>query len=312
MKIEINEIIPLSHSEERIVEFHSVMNILNILTGQLQILNIDLNEDDFLKSVIEDLFSFAEIIRGGKIKNITQENVEELQKKILNTINENFTRYSEKVGDERLEKLIDNFKSIFSIMNIRLKEILNRTVDWDVFEIEKLKAEYIKVFKAIEKNSGGKYKIKYNINEKDKSDYLVSLNISNVDSQSIEIPPVFTDVFRDLLANARKYTHPGGEIYGDMVSDGEKIRIIVRDNGIGIPDIEISKVVNFGCRGSNVLDKRTMGGGFGLSKAFLACRDYGGRMWIESELGKGTIVSMEIPGRKASGKENDSSPQHTQ
>ena len=74
------------------------------------------------------------------------------------------------------------------------------------------------------------------------------------------------------------------------------LRVVVRDSGMGIPADELDKVVQFGYRASNVKDKvRTMGGGFGLTKAYKVVKGLGGRMWIESELNKGTSVKFELP-----------------
>ena len=38
-----------------------------------------------------------------------------------------------------------------------------------------------------------------------------------------------------------------------------------------------------------------MGGGFGLTKAFLVTQQFGGRMWIKSELGIGTRITLVLP-----------------
>ena len=42
-------------------------------------------------------------------------------------------------------------------------------------------------------------------------------------------------------------------------------------------------------------DKATMGGGFGLTKAYLVTRQFGGRMWIASRPGAGTRITLSIP-----------------
>ncbi|XFA71814.1 ATP-binding protein [Thermosynechococcaceae cyanobacterium Okahandja] len=69
----------------------------------------------------------------------------------------------------------------------------------------------------------------------------------------------------------------------------------LHDTGCGIPSSELTKVVGFGQRGSNVQHRRTMGGGFGLTKAFLVTKRFGGRMWIRSQEGVGTRITLQIP-----------------
>ena len=110
------------------------------------------------------------------------------------------------------------------------------------------------------------------------------------------MPPVFQDVMRDLLANARKYTPPGGVITAGLSDNGEGIRFVVKDTGMGIPESEIMKVVEFGYRATNAA-RPTRGGGFGLTKAFYITKTFGGRMWIESpvENGSGTRIEILIP-----------------
>jgi signal transduction histidine kinase len=70
---------------------------------------------------------------------------------------------------------------------------------------------------------------------------------------------------------------------------------VVEDTGRGIPAAELASVVQFGYRGSNVADVRSHGAGCGLTKAFLVARQFGGRFWIASELGRGTRIRFRIP-----------------
>ena len=100
---------------------------------------------------------------------------------------------------------------------------------------------------------------------------------------------------RDLLANARKYTPPGGQISSGVYVGPDYLRLVVEDNGRGIPEADLDRVVRFGERGSNVADVRTMGGGFGLTKACMLAQRLGGRAWIASRENVGTRVTLEIP-----------------
>jgi signal transduction histidine kinase len=111
------------------------------------------------------------------------------------------------------------------------------------------------------------------------------------------MPTIFQDVLRDLLANARKYTKPGGRITAGLRQNSDLLRFLIIDNGIGIPPAEILNVVKFGYRASNVADRVTHGGGFGLTKAFYVTRKFGGQMWVDSAgvEGKSTRVEICIP-----------------
>jgi signal transduction histidine kinase len=148
----------------------------------------------------------------------------------------------------------------------------------------------------MQKNSRGRYKIIYNIAEQEKRDYLVNFAIDSELNGTIFMPLILKDVIRDLVANARKYTPPGEGITVGISQKKEVLRFVIEDSGIGIPEDEIEKVIDYGYRASNVRDKvRTMGGGFGLTKAYHVVQQYNGEMWIESELGEGTKIRVEIP-----------------
>jgi signal transduction histidine kinase len=109
------------------------------------------------------------------------------------------------------------------------------------------------------------------------------------------MPLFFKDVMRDLIANARKYTAPGGTINVGVYETDAELRFVVQDTGRGIPPDELQTVVHYGRRGSNVQQVRTMGGGYGLTKAFLVTKRFGGRFWIKSELGVGTRITIIVP-----------------
>ena len=109
------------------------------------------------------------------------------------------------------------------------------------------------------------------------------------------MPPVFQDCLCDLVANARKYTPPGGCIHAKLEEDEDTFVLQVSDNGIGIPEDQIDRVVSFGFRGKNVANTIPYGGGFGLTKAYFYTLEMGGRMWIESNLSRGTTITIHIP-----------------
>jgi signal transduction histidine kinase len=114
----------------------------------------------------------------------------------------------------------------------------------------------------------------------------------------IWMPLRLKDVLRDLLANARKYTKPGGRVALALHQDEARILCVIEDSGYGIPEDELEKVAEFGYRASNVRDYPTMGGGFGLTKAVWLILSWGGRFHIASGLGEGTRIHIELPNKK--------------
>lgn len=183
-------------------------------------------------------------------------------------------------------------------MSIRSKELLDTITnpdEWKTYTIKQFNKDFNEFFHAVEKNSKGRYGIVQNIAKQESNDYLVNFDVdSDLDNQ-ISMPLLFKDVIRDLIANARKYTPPGGQIHVGTYQKNNMLRFIVEDNGIGIPSDELHRVFDYGFRAKNVLDKPTMGGGFGLTKALYIVGKLNGDIWIDSDEGVGTKIKIEVP-----------------
>lgn len=123
------------------------------------------------------------------------------------------------------------------------------------------------------------------------------------------LPLVWVDVdmiYRvliNLLENAIKFTPVGGriDIGAQTAQDGMFVNFWVRDNGPGIPLSERERIFEKFTR----LRGRNRPGGLGVGLAFcrLAVNGHGGKIWIESEVDKGTTfwVALPVATRKATG-----------
>lgn len=103
-------------------------------------------------------------------------------------------------------------------------------------------------------------------------------------------------VIRNLLSNAVKFTHRDGEIFVSAKAvPGNFIQISVKDTGVGMSPEILSKLFrigeNNGCRGT--AGEQTTGLGLILCKDF--AEKHGGKIWVESEQGKGSTFYFEIP-----------------
>lgn len=296
-EIEIQRNLNLNEDQTIALESHSFLNIMNILTMELMHLSILAGEEESLNPTIQNAFKIAEILNSSE----ALEQIKGLDKEIErfnHTVARFFTKHH-KLKDipDALESR-ENIRSVQDILKVRIQELLARLKApdaWVAHDIEALTNNFAHVFAAIEKNSKGRYRIIYNIAAQEDKDYYVDLKIESVDAPIITMPPILQDVFRDLIANARKYTQPGGRISAGLCDNGKHISLIVDDNGCGIPEDELETVVEFGARAQNTMRKRTMGGGFGLTKAYFITKRFGGKMWIRSELDKGTRVTIHIP-----------------
>ncbi|MGA1979595.1 MAG: HAMP domain-containing sensor histidine kinase [Sedimentisphaerales bacterium] len=99
----------------------------------------------------------------------------------------------------------------------------------------------------------------------------------------------------NLLLNSIKYTPANGTIRVNAKDNKEMVLVEIADTGIGIPQDEIDKVFDEFYRASNARKVERDGTGLGLSIAKQAIERHGGKMWAESQEGKGTKISFTLP-----------------
>ena len=103
-------------------------------------------------------------------------------------------------------------------------------------------------------------------------------------------------VFINIVDNALKYTDSGGKVEIDVVFTEKDIKIIVSDSGIGISESDLPRVkTKFYKANTN-----RRGSGIGLAVADEIIQLHKGSLNIDSEVGKGTTVTILLPLAKAS------------
>jgi two-component system sensor histidine kinase KdpD len=130
-----------------------------------------------------------------------------------------------------------------------------------------------------------------------------TLPLADVDSDFIQ------QVFKQLLDNAARYSPAGSPITISAQLASEKmIMVRVADRGRGISDIEQSKVFDKFFRGHNSRYE-IPGTGLGLSIAKGIVEAHGGKIWVASEPGAGSVFSFTLPvSRKESSYEQRENP----
>jgi signal transduction histidine kinase len=105
-------------------------------------------------------------------------------------------------------------------------------------------------------------------------------------------PARLAQVLSNLLSNGVKYTPKGGSVTVLAVEDGDSVRVTISDTGVGIPENEVPRVFDRFWQ-----SKRTnrSGAGLGLTIARGIVRAHGGRIWVESAVGTGTLVHFTLP-----------------
>ena len=101
-------------------------------------------------------------------------------------------------------------------------------------------------------------------------------------------------VIINLLSNAVKFTDNGSVVLESTASD-EEIIIKVSDSGIGISEADLDMVFEKFKQVGDTLTDKPKGTGLGLPICKEIIERHGGRIWAESELGKGSVFSFAIP-----------------
>jgi signal transduction histidine kinase len=102
-------------------------------------------------------------------------------------------------------------------------------------------------------------------------------------------------VLHNLLENAAKYSPDGGPItICAAESDGEVV-ISVADSGVGIPRHQWDRVFRPYQRADTATSRGISGNGLGLAICKGIIEAHGGRIWVESEPGAGSVFSFTVP-----------------
>jgi signal transduction histidine kinase len=118
------------------------------------------------------------------------------------------------------------------------------------------------------------------------------------------LPPIRADreslarVFWNLLDNAVKYSPENRTVWVDLANAGpasRRLAVRVRDQGIGIPAAEQKEIFRKFVRGTASKDASIQGTGVGLAMARQIVAAHGGDIFVESQLGEGSVFTVLLP-----------------
>jgi signal transduction histidine kinase len=124
----------------------------------------------------------------------------------------------------------------------------------------------------------------------------ITIDYSTVDNSIVYADiDMLKTVLRNLVSNAIKFTNNGGAININAEENSENTTISVSDNGVGIPTDNLAKLFDI----SEVLTTKGTAKETGTGLGLLLCREFvekhGGKIWVESEVGKGSDFKFTLP-----------------
>ncbi len=114
---------------------------------------------------------------------------------------------------------------------------------------------------------------------------------ANIDEEKIAL------CVENLIDNAIHYTHAGGTVMISVKYDKKKKEILfsIQDTGVGIPKAQQKRIFTKFFRSENVTKIETEGSGLGLFIAKNIIYSHKGRIWFESQEGRGTVFYFTLP-----------------
>ena len=107
------------------------------------------------------------------------------------------------------------------------------------------------------------------------------------------------EVIYNLLDNAVKYSQPGGTVALRAEISGDGVRISVTDQGVGIREADLPRIFERFYRADKARSRELGGTGLGLSIVKHIVQLHGGTVEAQSELGKGTTISVVLPAHRS-------------
>lgn len=289
-EISIDEVLKILQESQQLMELNKELRKksteLTRATQALQLANkqlmdLDASKDEFLYTVTHELRTpltsiraLSEIIHDNPDMD-EQQRTEFLQSIVKET--------------ERLSHLITQVLNLEKYENGRQRLNL---CSFDIVQLSKESADSLKHLAANKK---------------------IDLRIKHPDSSLLmhADEDLLRQVILNLLSNAIKFTPDGGMILLRIQDNGSEIIISVEDTGKGIPPSELPFIFDKFFQAHNQTLKKPEGNGLGLSICKKIVEMHGGKIWVDSEEGKGTHFSFLIPNFDTQYKTNESGTEST-
>ena len=178
-------------------------------------------------------------------------------------------------ANERAERLAFFIRALLEITRLRL----NKQIDMHYFSLKKTIENAINFVDQGAKDKG----------------IFISCNIEPGVGMIKGAEIYIEETIANLLANSVKYTPRDGKINLTVSDRSNSVLIEIADTGIGIPKDELPKIFEEFYRASNAKEVEKYGTGLGLSIVKQVIERHSGKIWAESQEGKGSAFYIILP-----------------
>ena len=128
----------------------------------------------------------------------------------------------------------------------------------------------------------------------------IAVNLEAPDLQEVYADPDRIEtVISNLVSNALDYTKESGSVTISLKDEGNRIRLAVKDTGIGIPGTYVHDLFNKFSRADNAVRMRPDGSGLGLYIVRNIVEKHGSKIDVDSKEGVGSTFSFTLPKKEA-------------
>lgn len=243
------------------------------------------------KKAEKDKFKLDQALKYDKLKTEFISNVSHELKTPLNIILSIVQVLEFNQGKEAKHLDKNKYLGVMKQNCYRLLRLINNLIDITRIDVGYLKMDFgnydiVKVIEDITLST-----VEY-IENKGMSiifDTDVEEKIIGIDRENME------RVMLNLLSNAVKFSKEKGEIYVKLSDLGEKVRISVKDNGIGIPKNMHKKIFERFVQSESLFTRSHEGSGIGLSLVKSIMQAHGGQVYVKSKENRGSEFILELP-----------------
>ena len=269
-----------STQEGGIVSIYSDVTELKVREEQLR--EMDQLKSNFLSSVSHELRTPLTSVRG-----FARLIAKDFDRRIrpLTATDAKLRRYSDRIAGN-LKIIQDESDRLTRLINdvLDLSKIESGAIQWRdaVIEVDDM------VRRAYNAASG-----QFNENPKVKAELRVAAGLPKVRIDRDRLVQVIVN----LLNNAAKFTDEGVVQLAARAANDDAVEISVTDTGVGIPVEDVARVFDkfHQVTKTDTLEDKPKGTGLGLAISRQIVEHYGGRIWVESEFGKGSRFAFTLP-----------------